>query len=594
MCGINGIFKYSKITEAEICKIQNMNAQMPYRGPDDSGVWNDHKTALAQVRLSIIGVNNGHQPIFNEDKTIALVCNGEIYNYKELRNELIKKGHIFNTESDSEVIIHLYEEKGIDCLDNFRGMFAFAIYDINKEQMYIARDRTGKKPLYYSTLPDCFVFSSELKAINNAFLCESEINYAHIRQIMRYSYSQSTSKTFNKQIKKLKPGEYALISNDKTIIKPYWKKQNSYCFEGSYEEAKAQTLDILRESVALRLRSDVPIAILLSGGVDSSAVGALARETNDNIHAITVGYKGAYDCDERSIAKKFAKEKGLIWHELELDVNDYSNYFEELVEYLDEPVCDVAAIAQWGIYKKAKEEGFTVLLSGNGGDELFYGYGSHNIAARNIDFINKLKQYIACGKGRKVTKWIKFLLRNKNEIMSFLKTYHPHHFDSLFYNDFSEFKYDWPDGSNFSESPYNEYFATEKHSIDGVYSYLFNIWLINNCFFLSDKLGMAHSLEIRAPFADNNLIDFISTLPVEYRYNPSQPKGFLKDTLQGIVPNYILYGDKKGFTPPTEILHDLINKYNSKFFNVKLNSYNEILLDKFLYNFTKSHDNVLI
>lgn len=583
MCGINGIFKYNSIAEEDVAKLNAMNSEMRYRGPDHSEVWTNEKMGLAMVRLAIIGVCNGNQPIFNEDKSLAIVCNGEIYNYKELRDELKSKGHIFTTESDSEVILHLFEEKNTDCLENLRGMFAFAICDIKEQKIFIARDRAGKKPLYYSEIPSGIVFSSELKAIQKHYLTDEQIDYSVIRHVLRFSYPIELENTHIKQIKRVEPGEYAIISDNGIRKQRYWKKTNTYSFDGSFEEAKTKTLELLKESVRLRLRSDVPIAVLLSGGIDSSAIAALARETNDNIHAITVGYKGNYKCDEREVAKKFAKEQGLIWHELELDVKDFKNYFDEYISYIDEPVCDVAAIAQWGIYKKAKELGFTVLLTGNGGDELFYGYGPHNETGDNIELIKKFKQIILTKKPFEPYKWIQFYRKNSNDINKFLKTYTPYYFDRNFIQQYNSFSYNWTDKLDIRrEANIEDYILSESQAIDGVYSYLFNVWLQANCFYLSDRLGMGHSLELRAPFADNALIDFVSSLPLEYRYKKDNPKWFLKEVLTGIVPDSILFADKRGFTPPYDNINEIINSYESKFFKIKLNSYNEVLIDKFL------------
>ena len=584
MCGINGLFKYSGVTEEEISNIHLMNDQMKYRGPDDFGIWFDNKAIMSQVRLSIIGIDNGKQPILNESGTLVLVCNGEIYNYRSIKKYLEGNGHVFKTNTDSEVIIHLYEEVGVECLDQLRGMFAFALYDVCKKELVIARDRVGKKPLYYSNIPCGFVFSSEIKAIKRCFLTGVSPDYTQIRQIMRFSYPQDEEATFIKQVKRIRPGEYAVISDNGMEISSYWRKTNTYNFSGSYNEAKDETLKLLIESISLRMRSDVPIALLLSGGIDSSAIGALAAETHDNIQALTVGYGGSYDCDERTVARKFALEKGINWTQIELDQADYQQYFEELVEFIDEPICDVAAIAQWGIYKKASEEGLTVLLSGNGGDELFYGYPAHNTTAENIAFLNQRQKMILSGEGRSILSWLKFIFSKKETISKFLKTYNLHLFDGAFYKGLLELEYDWPDNDSYSEGSFSKFSSVEKYPIDQVYSYLFNIWLVNNCYFLSDKLGMAHSLEVRAPFADNKLVDFVSSLPIEYKYYPNNPKGFLKDVVKGYVPDYILHANKKGFTPPFDVIHDLVKKYNSKFFNTKLTSYNQILLDKFLYD----------
>jgi len=583
MCGINGFYKYTEINCQDIAMIDAMNKEMHYRGPDDSGIWNDNKVALGMVRLSIIGLAKGKQPISNEDKSLVLVCNGEIYNYREIKSNLEQKGHIFSTDTDVEVIIHLFEEKGIDCLNDLRGMFAFALWDKKSDKVFIARDRVGKKPLYYSHDNRGIIFSSELKAIKKYFLTGYSYDYSVLRHILRYSYPIELTNTHIDEIKRIQPGEYAEISNKGIKKKRYWKKTNTYEFNGSFEDAKKQTLNILRESVRLRLVSDVPVAVLLSGGIDSSAIAALAKESFDDVHAITVGYKGEHNCDERNIAKRFAAEKGLIWHEMELDVNDFKKYFEEYVSYLDEPVCDVAAIMQWGMYKKAREEGFTVLLSGNGGDELFYGYPSHNITGNNLQILENLRNSFVNRDTKKLKKCVQFMLKNHTKIINFIKSYKYSYLDSIFIEQYKNFEYVWPDKHEIiRQADINNYFEEEKYGIDKIYSFLFNVWLQANCLFLSDKLGMGNSVELRAPFADSELIEFVSSLPMEYKYNLNNPKWLLKEVLKEIVPDYILYGAKKGFTPPYEIIVNLVNNYNSKFFGVKLNSYNQVLMDKFL------------
>lgn len=578
MCGINGVFKFNKIDGSDIEKLLTMNKNMIYRGPDENDIWYDNKMGLAQVRLSIIGVENGHQPIFNEDKTLAIICNGEIYNYKELKEDLIKRGHKFTTDSDTEVILHLFEEKQEKCLDDFRGMYAIAIYNTVEKKLFLARDICGKKPLYYAQLPQGIVFSSEITAIKDNFLIDFDVDFGQIKDYLKHSYSQSMQKTHIKQIKRLESGEYAFIDDNGIRLNRYWKKINTYSYKGTYEQAKKEALEILKQSVDLRLRSDVPIAILLSGGIDSSAIASLASETHDNIHAITVGYKGCPDCDERALAKRLAEEKGLIWHEIELDEDDYVQYFEEYTKYIDEPVCDLASIAQWGIYKKAKKLGFTVLLSGNGGDEIFYGYPTHNQLGENMDTLSELANL-----KRKPRKYIEYFLKNYNKMYKLMRTYDHKSYLNFYYPNYSKLNFEWDDNFDFNQDNYREkYYNEEKYGTDKVYSYLFNVWLTNNCYYLSDKLAMGNSLEIRAPFSDRKLIEFISSLPLEYKYHTGNAKGFLKDILKDIVPDYILNAQKRGFTPPQNSINTIIDNYKSKYFKTKLTGYNQILVDKFL------------
>ena len=362
MCGISTLYRYTQISDTDIRKLHQMNDEMHYRGPDDRGVWNDETCCMAQVRLSIIGLERGKQPLFNEDKSLVLSCNGEIYNYIEIKKELTEKGHIFNSDSDSETILHLYEEYGVECLKYLRGMFAFCLWDTRKKQLFAARDRIGEKPLYYSEIPCGVVFSSELKAIVKSFIDEPQIDLERLAEPIRYTSPIHSRETYINQVKRVEPGQYVLVSRQGVLKHHYWQRDLTPAFSGSFEEAKAETLRRMRESVDICLRSDVPIAIMLSGGIDSSAIAAFAKETGREVHTITAGYKGQHACDERDIAKQFASEKGFIYHEIELDENDFGDCFDEYTARMDEPVTDIAAFAQWALYKKVQSLGFKVLL----------------------------------------------------------------------------------------------------------------------------------------------------------------------------------------------------------------------------------------
>ncbi len=469
-------------------------------------------------------------------------------------------------------------------LHDLRGMYAFAIYDVKKHTLFMARDINGKKTLYYCQLFGGFVFSSELTAIKDMWLENYDINWQEVKSHVKHSYSQELENTWISQIKRLAPGQYAYIDKSGIHTQKYWKKIHTNQYKAPYTIAKKECLSILSDAVRLRLHSEVPIAILLSGGIDSSAIAALASMHKQEVHAITVGYKGHPACDERALAQRLAKEKGLIWHEIELDENDFEEIFYEYIQYLDEPNGDMASIAQWAIYKKARALGFKVLLSGIGGDELFYGYQWHN---EKGEFKELIKNFYATN----YTQLNTFMAENARDIA---RLHQERRKQSPYlnpaYKGYETLHYSWPDNYSFNKDNYwSDYFDDEKDSIDQIYSYLFNVWLPNNCYYMSDRLGMGNSLEVRAPFSDKNLIDFVSSLPLAFRYQKDNPKGFLKDILRGIVPDYILDAPKQGFAPLMNSINHIINTYKSNFFNEKLTTWTQVVIDAFMTKHTGKH-----
>lgn len=586
MCGISALYRFTNISSNDCLKLEAMNKEMAYRGPNEKGVWHDDICGLAHTRLSIIGLENGHQPIFNEDRSLVLVCNGEIYNYKDLRSSLKQKGHLFSTDSDSEVIIHLYEEYGIDALQHLRGMFAFCLWDSNINRLFSARDRVGEKTLYFSQLPTGVIFSTELKAILKYYISKPQINIKSLAEAIRYNFPIDLRNTYIEQIKRLQAGEYALVDADGIQLHTYWKKHQSKVFDGSKEEAKQEVLRLMRESVSNCLQSDVPVAVLLSGGIDSSAIAAFARECRKDVHVITAGYKGNFDCDEREVARRFAKEKGLIYHEVELDVSDFKNLFDEYVQYIDEPVCDVSSMSQWALYKKAKELGFTVLLGGIGGDELFYGYPYYNRLA-NAYMLRKQHYDLLPWKGKK-KDYLKFVLHNLKPI---LFAGYPMKLDDSIpvhwtYDDYRKFA---KDAKLYLNCEVEEFESVDVHfsfaedaNIDAVYDFMFTRFMNTQCLYLADRLGMGNSVEIRSPFVDYKIVEFVSTLPVFVKYDEKCPKRFLKDALYGILPDYILYAQKKGFTPPFDFINQLNKEYEYKCIKSLHTFYNSMLADKLI------------
>lgn len=589
MCGISAIYRFTQISDSDKAKLAAMNREMHYRGPDENGVWTDETCGLAHTRLSIIGLDNGKQPLFNEDKSLVLICNGEIYNYVELKKELTDKGHVFNSDTDSETILHLYEEYGVKCLDHLRGMFAFCLWNTRTKQLFAARDRIGEKTLYYSQLPTGIVFCTELKAIQKYYLFKTQINAHALAESVRYNYPIDLKNTWIEQIKRLQAGEYVLVDSNGLELHKYWKRDITPRFKGTVEEAKTEILRLMRESVNISLRSDVPVAVLLSGGIDSSAIAALAKESGREVHVITAGYKGQHDCDEREVAKRFAAEKGLIYHEVELDAGDFQNIFWEYSQYIDEPVCDISSMSQWALYKKAKAMGFTVLLGGLGGDELFYGYPDANQIAESLK-IKHQHQALFPWKGMDKKKaFLKFLFKNWQYI---LYAGYP-----IKINDKTTVDWTYDDYMKFAETAVLEYknemivfkeidvhvsYEDGKCEIDQLYTSTFDTFMTTLCLYLADRQGMGNSVEIRSPLIDYKLVEFVSALPLEMKYNKENPKYLLKETLKGIVPDYILQAQKRGFTPPLSFIHELVANYEYKFLKSDSKFFNSVLADRLL------------
>lgn len=589
MCGISSIYRYIRTTEDDVRRIQAMNDSMRYRGPDDKGVWYDEHFVAGQVRLSIIGVEKGKQPLFNEDQSLVLICNGEIYNYVELKQQLIAHGHSFMSDSDSETILHLYEDYGVECLQYLRGMFAFCLYNTRTQEVFAARDRMGEKTLYYAEIPCGVVFSTELKAILQHYIEQPQLDIQQLVSPIRYTGPIDNEKTYISQIKRLGNGEYMLANAHGCRHYRYWDRHllRNDVLDISFDEAKAQTESLLRESVNLCLRSDVPVAVMLSGGIDSSLVAKFAKESGHEVHTITAGYKGSFDCDERSVAKRFAQEQGFIYHEIELDETDFNNCFDEFTQYIDEPITDSAALAQWALYKKVRALGFKVLLGGMGGDEVFYGYPYWN----NLGQSYALRRYHESlfPIKRHKQEYIRFLAHNWRKI---LYANHPYEINdkSLCYwmrNDYYRFASDAVcnyDNHSFFLRDVNLNIPFPNvplgQEIDGIYDFQIDNIMMRAYLYLSDREGMGNSLEIRSPLIDYKLIEFVSSLPMSIKYKQDVPKYFLKEVLRGIIPDYILFAHKRGFTPPTSFVQDVVNNYQYQFFNASYKFYNSVLADR--------------
>src|SRR2546425_7060877 len=372
MCGIAGV--YDPAGRTDIGMVRRMCNAMVHRGPDDAGEHVEPRLAMGMRRLSIIDLTGSRQPLYNEDKTLALVFNGEIYNYRELRHDLLKRGHEFRTQGDSEVIIHLYEEKGAALVDDLNGMFAFCLWDILHGAGFLARDRLGIKPLYYKTDGRQLVFASEIKALRTVVV-PVELDPASVHAYLRFMYVPAPRTPF-KDIRKLPPGSYLRFGAEGVEApKTYWRPVASDGL-GSWE--KEEFLSLVDDAVTLQLRSDVPVGIFLSGGIDSSLVTRLAtRRMGQDVLAFTVDYVGAAD-PEADEAAQMAALCGCNHHVEKVGVSEVIRLLPRLLWHMDEPHGDSALVGTYAVSAAAAGQ-LKVVLNGTRGDELFGGYPWYNL-----------------------------------------------------------------------------------------------------------------------------------------------------------------------------------------------------------------------
>lgn len=591
MCGINVVYKYTGINKEDIKRIKIMNQQMHYRGPDGEGYWNDEHCAFGHVRLSIIGLESGAQPLFNHDKSLVLVCNGEIYNYRELKKEVAAKGYKCTTDSDCEVILYLYESYGLEFVHHLRGMFSFCLYDTKKQQLIVVRDRVGEERVYYAEVPCGVIVSSELKTILQEYITQPQLNVESLLAPIRFTGGIDKRNTWIEQIKRVLPGEMLIIDASGVQRRQYWERKRTYDYPGTLEQSKEKTLELMQEAVNLNMRSDVPVAVMLSGGVDSSGIAALAKRGGHEVHTITTGYTGCHLQDERDVAKRFAGEQGFHYHEIELSEQDYIDSFDELTSYLDEPMTDSTAIAQWAMFKKVKEMGFKVLLGGMGGDELFYGYPAWNALGESLR-LRREHEALFPWKHKKMD-WLRFVGKNLQWI---LQAGYPSKLEDRSYgwwirDDYYRFLKDATltlNGETISLEDYR--YKIQKgfplcergKEVDAIYDDCIDTVMTQAYLYLSDRLSMGCSLESRSPLLDYKLYEHVMSLPLEYKYIPGKPKQYLKDIFSGMVPDYILYAQKRGFSSPPTFINYVAQHYQYKCFKSDYKFYGALLADKLL------------
>jgi asparagine synthase (glutamine-hydrolysing) len=554
MCGINGFSWEDKNL------IKQMNKIISYRGPDDKGTYTDKHVSLGHNRLSIIDLSKaGKQPMTNEDGSIFIVFNGEIYNFKEIKQKLIKKGHKFNSNTDTEVIIHAYEEFGEECLKLFNGMFAFAIWDTNNKKLFLARDRLGIKPLYYylDQKNEKLIFSSEIKGILQHEI-KKKINIQSFNSFLTYRFITS-DETMIQNIKKLKPGHYLTYQNKKIHMNKYWNlKWNTINKSKDYFVKKIDQL--LNESVDKRLLSDVPLGIFLSGGLDSSLITSInSKLRNDTIKTFSIGFN--HKSDELKYASKVANLLNTNHKELILDYNQITKEIPNIVWYMDEPHSDPSVIPLYFLSKFAKKD-ITVVNTGEGADELFSGYYHYYIGSNLFNTIPNLIK-------KKVYNYY-YSPFKKNQRKQLLNNS-----DNTNNNINSSIKED---------NTLKRYLNKKHHILNNVLHFDIKKELPNWQLTRVDRLTMAHGMEARVPFLDHNLVELSSSIPTNLKQKGFCGKYILKKVAKKYLPKEIIYRKKQGFTTPLHLWfkHDFNNITQNLFNDTNINFINKNYIKKLL------------
>jgi asparagine synthase (glutamine-hydrolysing) len=565
MCGIAGYYGQGN---KEI--LEKMARTLRHRGPDDEGFCISANVGLGQRRLSIIDLSPaGHQPMANEDETVWIIFNGEIYNFKELGRGL-KREHRFKGRSDTEIMVHLYEEIGVEMFGKIMGMFAIALYDKVKNKIYLARDRMGKKPLYYGLFNNTLIFGSELKALMPHPEFKKELDLFSLNKYLFYEYIPTPATIF-KNVHKLEPGHY-LEYDGRTIKKEkFWEIE----FKVESRKSKVESRELISEldnrlsnAVKDRLVSDVPIGIFLSGGIDSSTIAYYAqRNSTQKIKTFSIGFKEA-SFDESKYARQVANFLGTDHYEKIFSVHDCLDLIPRISEMLDEPIADSSIIPTYLLSQFTKEK-VTVALGGDGGDELFCGYDTF-IAHQLADFYEKIPQLIRKSIIEKIAlilptsfSNISFDFKAKSFIAGFygdkkyrdarwMSSYNSNMRENIFQADIWSVlkkKNEYEDIDRYLDHKTSTTDKREKYYQNLILLYL-RMYLMEEILVKVDRASMFNSLEVRAPFLDTAVVEFANSLPISLKLHNLTTKYILKKTMEDKLPQEVVYRKKKGFGMP--------------------------------------------
>lgn len=575
MCGIAGIVSSGPIEPRDLAALGAMNDRLRHRGPDGEGHFTDDHVALAMRRLSIIDLASGWQPLYNEDRSLALVANGEIYNYVELREQLKDRGHRLATEGDIETILHLYEEHGLDCVQHLRGMFAFALWDSRRRRLVLARDRMGEKPLYLYEQNGRLIFASEMKALLSSGIVPFELDPTAVNLYFHYQYVPEPM-TPVKGVRKLDAAHLLTIDVDDWRVeeKCYWRMEDAPPIEGDPAKLIREQLETVSEIV---IRSDVPVGVALSGGLDSSAIAALAaRSYPGTMHAFSVGYVGSPENDERADARALADHIGIPFHDVEVATDEMVEFFPELVCWRDDPIADIAGYGYYAVMKLARQNGVPVVLQGQGGDELFWGYSwvrqaaqesARKFAAQHAGARGLISQYLKLYAPKDLTRlnfgeWAHDLggLRTSWNDWRRDRSMPSNHL--LFYDVVSDFQTTAEQmGRLFHKSFIQELNGSDAARLFAVADVdkpldvlitrlICDTYLRENGVTQGDRLSMASSIELRLPLLDYQLVETVIGLRKFHSDVGEPPKAWFKAAIKDLLPDWVIRRPKRGFSPP--------------------------------------------
>lgn len=562
MCGISGV-----VGAADLAVVKAMNATQVHRGPDDVGavILESHGVALGHRRLSIIDLSpGGHQPMANSQQTVWITFNGEIYNYKELRGELIASGHVFRSKSDTEVLLAAYQEWGEECLLKLNGMFAFAIYDCSKRRLFAARDRLGIKPFYYYEAGGLLIFASEIKAI---LACPQVPRRPDIRALCTPARFQVPPFTGFENIAKLPPAHKLIYENGKLTVRRYWHLHVSEGEGRSDAEIEERLDDLITDATRLQMVADVPVGLFLSGGLDSSLISALMKRTTDQeVHAFTIRFreedqKHEQMPDDSLYARRVANHLGLKYHEFEIRPQ-VEELLPKLIWHMDEPLSDPAALNVYLMSSAARQHGIIVLLNGMGGDEIFGGYRKHMaclLAERYQRTVPRTVRLMverwfhrmpvaSSSRGFRAARWAK-------RFMSFASL---PPLERFLASDLALSKEQYEELMHCGEYEQSVYYSAQKSSFDTCRGSLITRMCFNDTsFFLAehnltytDKATMAASIESRPPLTDHRIAEYMFSLAPKYRIRGMQQKWLLKKVAARYLPREIVYRPKGSFGAP--------------------------------------------
>ena len=534
-----------------------MTRTLSHRGPDDEGLYVSGNLGLGHRRLSIIDLSSrGHQPMSNEDESIWITYNGEIYNHLSLRQDLIKKGHRYKSLTDTETIIHLYEEKGIECLNDLDGEFAFSIWDANKKIIFLARDRLGVKPLYYCVCDKYFIFASEIKAILQHPAVKRQVDSQALSYYLSFSVTPAPLTMF-KNIFKLEAGHYLVVGQDARMVKnQYWDAIPKEKIRASVKDGIEAIRSKLGESIKERLMSDVPLGVFLSGGIDSSTnVAFMSRMVDQPVKTFNVAIEGNLEYDESNLAEKVSRYFNSDYSSIRIKSADFYTLFKKLAYHTDEPLCDYACIPNFYLASLARQKGVPVIQIGEGNDEIFCGYRSYTAILNLIKYYQPLPKFI------------------KSPVFNALKLIYG---DKLHYA--IERAANGPDvflgGSYlFTEEEKQVLFSRSinQSGLDSSFGYVAGVYKnllqqfpqadpLDKMIYLdlkvrlpelllmrADKMTMANSVEVRLPFLDYQFVEYALSLPLEFKFRHNTTKYLFKKSLEGILPKEIISQPKKGF-----------------------------------------------